>query len=430
MHADLHNHSLLSDGDGRAEDAFASMRSHGLDVAALTDHSGVGKLQGDSCQGCAQAVGIDEAEWERIGALADAANADGSFVAVRGFEWSSPTLGHMNVWFSRTWTDPLATGAIGAATSASFLLHEGNPPLDPTVEAQVNTLLHSLPEGQASMAGFYDWLSADPARPGLGGGLDGIAGFNHPGREGGRFGYFAFDERIADCVVSLELFNRGEDYLFEGTPETASPLVECLDAGWRVGILGVTDEHGTNWGEPDGKGRTGLWVAEGAQSRSGVLDAMRSRRFFATRERGLRLDATAAGVPMGSTVEHTAGPLSFAIDLDKGTEWVGETMRVQLLQTGRPLPTVVFEADVVLPKANKGPITVTAPIDKADGDWVVVRITDPSRPADDRAPAGSPYAAAGRAVAYASPFYLGQPSGPALTLPVDASMLGTGSFAA
>ena len=36
--ADLHNHSLNSDGRGDPERAFELMRAAGLDVAALTDH--------------------------------------------------------------------------------------------------------------------------------------------------------------------------------------------------------------------------------------------------------------------------------------------------------------------------------------------------------------------------------------------------------
>ncbi|MGH3334293.1 MAG: hypothetical protein ACRDOZ_00625 [Nocardioides sp.] len=39
VHADMHNHTLLSDGDGDPALAFDSMRSAGLDVAALTDHA-------------------------------------------------------------------------------------------------------------------------------------------------------------------------------------------------------------------------------------------------------------------------------------------------------------------------------------------------------------------------------------------------------
>lgn len=406
VHADLHNHSLLSDGSGDAAGAFASMRAHGLDVAALTDHSGIGKLQGDTCDGCEHAVGIDEAEWQRMGGLADAANVDDAFVAIRGFEWSSPNLGHMNVWFSSTWTDPLATGAIGAGSTAAFLLHEDSDDhLDPATKAAVNTVLRTIPDGQVAMRGFYDWLAAAPSSPVLGGGLDGIAGFNHPGREGGRFGFFAYDPAIADRVVSIEMFNRGEDYLFEGVSTTVSPLVECLDAGWRVGITGVTDEHGTNWGEPRGKGRTGVWIASNGFDRAGVRAGLEARRFFATREHGLRLDATANDTPMGGALHHDTGTITFALDIDRGTEWTHLPIRVQVLQTGHPLPAVVHEEDVLVPAAHEPPITFTAPIDRGNGGWVVLRVTDPSAPPDDRAPDGA-YRAAGRAIAYASPFYL------------------------
>ena len=88
FHADLHNHTLLSDGDGEAEAAFASMRAAGLDVAAVTDHA---------YGPCEAHKTIDDEGWRRLGRLADAADAAGDFVAVRGFEWSSNTLGHMNV---------------------------------------------------------------------------------------------------------------------------------------------------------------------------------------------------------------------------------------------------------------------------------------------------------------------------------------------
>ncbi|MCX6464251.1 MAG: hypothetical protein NTW05_11770 [Pseudonocardiales bacterium] len=422
LQADLHNHTLLSDGAGRAEDAFASMRDAGLDVAAVTDHAAVGKLQGDLCQGCAGAVGIDESEWRRIGALADAANEGGAFVAMRGFEWSSPTLGHVNVWGSRTWTDPLATGGIGAATTAAALVHAGGDPLPGPVATLVDRLLRRSPENRASMAGFYEWLRASPDRPLTGGGADALAGFNHPGREAGRFGFFTYDPRLADRIVSLEMFNRGEDYLFEQTDAGApSPLVECLDAGWRVGLLGVTDEHGTDWGVRDGLGRTGLWAR--STDRAGVREAMARRRFFATRERALRLDASANGVPMGGRVDHDRGDLALVLDVDGGTEWLGRTVRVQVLQTGRPMPTVVDERDVVLADA---PLELTVPIDRADGGWVVLRVTDPALPADPRAT--GPYAAAGSALAYASPFFLGAPTAPTGLGGLVTSLLGGRTF--
>src|SRR5919197_854760 len=37
------------------------------------------------------------------------ADRPGEFVALRGFEWSHGLHGHMNVWGSRDWTEPLRT---------------------------------------------------------------------------------------------------------------------------------------------------------------------------------------------------------------------------------------------------------------------------------------------------------------------------------
>ena len=371
LHADMHNHTRLSDGDGHPEDAFASMRAAGLDVAAITDHA-----FGANPWYC-----LDEDAWRLLGELADAADEAGGFVAVRGFEWSSPTLGHMNVWGSRSFTLPLPLAADGAARAIAV---EPGPADDP-----------------AAIAAFYDWLVADPERA--------LVSFNHPGREDGRFGRFRFDARLVERIVGLEMFNRGDDYLFERVDiGEVSPLVECLDAGWRVGLMGVTDEHGTRWGFPPDLGRTGVWAR--GHDRAALRAAMAARRIFATRERGLRVDAAAVAaqglVPMGSRVDHACGDLLFVLDVDGGPDWVGRALRVQVLQTGNPLPAVVAEQDVVVPAA--GTLTVTAPVDRADGDWVVLRLTDPSARGDRRARPFPHYGSSGRTVAYLSPFFLGR----------------------
>ena len=368
LHADLHNHTRLSDGAGRPEDAYGSMRAAGLDVAAITDHTHAPGLSTRT---------LDEARWEVLGQLADAAHEAGGFVAVRGFEWTSPTLGHMNVWGSGTFTRPL-----------------------PLVEDGVRdgtAVQHGPPDDPAAIAEFYDWLRTDPQRA--------LVSFNHPGREPGRFGRFRFDARIVDRVVGLEMFNRGDDYLFEGVPQgRVSPLVECLDAGWRVGLIGVTDEHGDDWGFPVDLGRTGIWAP--GRTRDGVRAAMVRRRVFATRERGLRVDARVGDVPMGSRLDHGRGDLEFVLAVDGVPDRVGTALRVQVLQTGRPLPTVVAEDDVTIPPG--GTVALTARVDRADGDWVVLRVTEPDRPADVRAEPFAPYATAGRALAYLSPFFLGR----------------------
>ena len=406
-HADLHNHSLMSDGDGDPAEAFASMRSHGLDIAALTDHAVTSKVAKAPCgdnQDCHSVFGIDEASWQRTGQLADDAQDDGQFTAIRGFEWSSPTLGHVNVWFSQTWVDPLHTAGASTGEGISQWAREmpgmGNslgPLLDPASKAN--------PTAGASMRPFYEWLNTAPDTPLIGGGLDAIAGFNHPGREPGRFGYFAYDARLRERIVSMEVFNRKEDYLYEGYEDNQlSPLVQCLDAGWRVGLLGVTDEHGTSWGDDPAKGRAGLWVTE--LTREGVREAMLARRFFATNVEGLRLDAavTSSGTPvrMGGTVPRRPGRLRFQLDIDGGAEWVGKALSVQVLTSGSPLPTVVHAEDVTVPSASQPVISFTA--DVGDAKWAVVRVTDPAQPADGRAP--TDYTSFGKAIAYASPFFI------------------------
>ena len=370
VHADLHNHTLLSDGDGDPALAFDSMRSAGLDVAALTDHAtysdnALGDVLTDALPpDYHQAAGLTPNGWARTRDYADAANTDGAFTAIRGFEWSEPLLGHVNVWFTEHYVDVLQAGL---------------------------------------MAPLLEWLRREPGLV-LDGGADGIAGFNHPGREPGRFEEFRFDPAARDQMVSLEMFNRRDDYLFEGWADgLSSPLCACLNAGWRTGITGVTDEHGVDWGHPEGKGRTGLWVAD--HTRAGVKAAMQARRFFATRTSGLRVDATASvaggpAVPMGSVLPVSRGDVTFTLDLARDDSWLGRRLTVQVLRPGPDAPVVPLVQEFVVGDL----VTVTLPLDLADGDWVLLRVADPTQPNASPGPAGHPGNDLG--IAYTSPWWL------------------------
>ncbi|MGH3913877.1 MAG: CehA/McbA family metallohydrolase [Pseudonocardiaceae bacterium] len=362
VHADLHNHTLLSDGEGDPEAAFPSMRDAGLDVAALTDHAIRGATLEGTGRGSTPWIGLDRAAWRRTGQLADTHDWPGEFTAIRGFEWSHPHLGHVNTWFTDDFIDVTTHGA--------------------------------MPE-------LYAWLTTADGRNGARVPA-GLAGFNHPGREDGRFAGFRYDAGTAGQLVSLEMFNRTDDYLFEGVAEGAvSPLVDCLNAGWRPGLLGVTDEHGANWGFPEGRGRGGLWVTE--LSRAGVAEAMRARRFFATRVAGLRLDATAGGVRMGSVLRHRRGPVYFVLDLDRGHSWIDRVLQVQVLRPATPAPAV---ADVI--EVRCGDVArFTVPLDIDDGTWTVLRIADPAAPNGNPGPPGHP--ANNHALAYTSPWFLEPP---------------------
>ena len=372
VHADLHNHTMLSDGRGDPEKAFDCMREAGLDVAAITDHSRwasafLGLVAPPNW------IGIDRRAWRRIAALADAANDDGEFVALRGFEWSHFSHGHMNVWGSERLTDTLRNGR--------------------------------------TMSGLWSWLESR--------GSDGLAGFNHPGTGPLRFGGFRFRPAMAQRVVSLEVFNKRDDYLFKGTDRgQESPLVQCLDAGWRVGLIGVTDEHGTDWGTPEGKGRAGLYVDE--CSRHGVAEALTARRVFASRVKGLRVDAVLSSLAgdgeerprarMGGSLPHAGGRARVEVDVDRGEAWWGRPMSVQALRPGRPLPRVAATVEAPLPNPDEPVLAFELDLDPAEGSWLVLRVSDPSEAPDPRAPAE--YARLGRAVAYTSPFWL-DPAPPA-----------------
>ncbi|HEX6684392.1 MAG TPA: CehA/McbA family metallohydrolase [Candidatus Limnocylindrales bacterium] len=340
VHADMHNHTVMSDADGRAEDAFASMREAGLDVAALTDHTTIFAIEG-----------LSSSEWRTTGDLANAANDPGQFTAIRGFEWSHPTQGHINIWNTTEFADLLRAGSPGS---------------------------------------LYGWLVNRPS---------GLASFNHPGREAGRFNNFSFNLAAMSQLVGLEMFNRTDDFLFEGwSSGMSSPLVACLNAGWRPGLTGVTDEHGTTWGFHEGKGRSGLWVAE--NTRAAVFEAMAARRSFATRVSGLRVDATANGVRMGSTVPMASGDVRFLLDVDRGPVWDGKPLRIQVLRPGTSAPAVAAVMDTV----NGTVADFTVPLNVADGNWVVLRISDPSLPNPTPGPAGHPCNDFG--VAYTSPWWL------------------------
>ncbi|MEU5566743.1 CehA/McbA family metallohydrolase [Micromonospora musae] len=340
VHADMHNHTVMSDGDGSADAAFASMREAGLDVAALTDHATLFAIDG-----------LSSSEWRTTGDLANAANDPGQFTAIRGFEWSHPLQGHINVWNTSDFADLLRASSPG---------------------------------------NLYDWLT---------GRAGGLASFNHPGREPGRFNNFSFDASVRNQFVGLEMFNRTDDYLFEGwSSGITSPLVACLNAGWRPGLTGVTDEHGTTWGFHEGKGRSGLWVTE--NTRAAVFEAMAARRSFATRVSGLRVDATANGVRMGGVLNVASGDVRFLLDVDRGPVWDGMPLRIQVLRPGTSAPTVVDVIDTVSGQVAD----FTVPLDVADGDWVVLRVSDPSQPNGSPGPAGHPCNDFG--VAYTSPWWL------------------------
>ena len=400
-HTDLHNHTLMSDGAASPDDAFAQLRAAGLDVASLTDHAVFGSLVGDSaCDSCSFLSGFDDVGWARTMQLADAANAPEEFVAIRGFEWTTPHLGHINVWFSEQWVDALSTGSLVDPDALLGFIDQEVPDLESLME-----LLLPLTPPTSTIDGFYDWLQRPVTGTGLGGGgADALAGFNHP-NFAGNFNEYQLFGQVTDRMVSVELLNGRDDYLFQGVSDgLESPLNAILNAGWRVGALGVTDEHGPAFDLAEGKGRAGLWVS--SLTRDGVREALAARRFFATRLAGLRVDATAAGVRMGSDLHHRSGPVAIAVDIDKGAEWYGRPLLASVLVAGPAggMPTIAHVEEVVVPGPDEPVITFSVDLDGEASPWAALRLTDPAVPAPGSAP--GEFATLGDTVAYASPWFL------------------------
>jgi PHP domain len=227
FYGDLHNHTGYSDGLGQPEEALRQMRARGLHFAAITDHGEFFDRE----------TTIGEArKWEATAQQVAALTGD-EFLAIRGFEWSSPRQGHSNVWCSAAYTGYRNTGDL-------------------------------------SMQAFYEWLTKAQPVPGA----QVLASFNHPGREVVCFDGCVFVPTLDDRMVALECFNRDDDY--------GDAYFHALDRGWHVGAIGVSDHHRDDWGSP-ALPRAGILAP--ALTLFQLQTALMARRVFATRAPTLAL---------------------------------------------------------------------------------------------------------------------------------------------
>ena len=412
VHSDLHNHSFISgDAEGNPYKALHRIRAAGIDVACMTEHAVSGKDHGQvTCGtwqdgGCRFIEGINADDWETMAKIADEAYEPGRFVSFRGFEFSTPTIGHINVWFGSDFTDPAHEGALVTPREISEMWRV-IPPTKPVSEQFDNA------PDTATIIPFYDWLSSEPGSLPFGGGADAVASFNHPGYFG-NFESFVYHAGASKRIFLMEAFNAitydqnqkdghdATDYFWYGRDRgLPQPFNACFNAGWRVGFTGVSDEHSGHYGQT-GKGRGGLYVHEA--TREGVRRAIMTRRSFGTREAGLRLDATANGVPMGSQLSVKHGqPLHIKLDIDRGPRWAGKLLHVQVIGPGKDDPTLLDVLPIHVPRADQPVISFTV---KPKGEWMFLRILDPARKCDPLGKAPFEDATYGGACAYASPWF-------------------------
>ncbi|WP_329190127.1 hypothetical protein [Actinacidiphila glaucinigra] len=112
---------------------------------------------------------------------------------------------------------------------------------------------------------------------------------------------------------------------------------------------------------------------------------MRARRFLATRFSGLWLDATAGGAQMGGVLSLASGHVRFAVDLERGPDWLGKPLDFQVLRPGSGAPAV---AEVV--PATSGSRRVHRPARRRGRRLGGAAHLDPSHPNGQPGPAGQP----------------------------------------
>jgi hypothetical protein len=286
FYGSVHNHTAYSDGEGRPEDAFAAGKEAAFNFLFVTEHSEWHEfpfkanpnclLEPTTLPDCAAFPPPGKTQWQNV-ADQGAAASDPTipYLGLRGFEWSSPTLGHVGVLLS---THPI-----------------GHGPFAPTMDA------------------FWEWFLLDES---LGGGGDGLAVFNHPSRERHpieslrTFEDFRYVSEADERTVGLEVFNRSLDY--------SACYARALSKGWHVGAIGAADNH-DDWGRLD-RSLTALVVDNRRfenLTEEAVREALLSRRFYATFDHNLRVSFKGASQWMGARLERVPGKaLDLSIDAE------------------------------------------------------------------------------------------------------------------
>ena len=317
------NRTAYSDGTGTPADAFAAGKGSGLGFTAVTDKTDFQNAVNpvpvpedctDPAHDCITSAGAGN-RWERTGNQARAAS-DRDFLALRGWQWASDYQGSVSV-------------LAGEGYKQDFTARDGGS-VDPWEAGPLRT--------QRKMDYFWSWFTT-ANRDGVYGPEDagdsaGVAVFQHPGLQGSAWNGDECAPAAANAgdppnvfedfryVPDADPFVVGADVFSSGTTVNDLRYESCyrraLSKGWHVGAFAGT-ELLSGWGSADAPVAVLQLDPHQKLSRRAVTDTMLARRFYATRDRGLRLDFNADGAPMGSRLENAAGAnvdLQLAIDGD------------------------------------------------------------------------------------------------------------------
>jgi len=199
---------------------------------------------------------MSDSEWALVAQKTAEYSQPGVFVALRGFEWSHPWNGHMCIYGTADFT---------SAISDIWISY------------------------------IYDWLEEH----------QGLAQFNHPGREDGVFDDLDYESSVAPNLFAIETGNRGNGNA-EG--EFLPYYIQALDNGWRLAPTSNQDNHSLNFNSH----RTAYWASE--LSADSLMQAMRDRAFYSSDDPNIEVMLRVGDVTMGGLLTPAAqGSLEFQV---------------------------------------------------------------------------------------------------------------------
>lgn len=248
---------------------------------------------------------MDELDWTGLRALNDEFLRD-SFTTIHGYEWTSISYGHRNVYF-------------GDKPGSLFYS------LDPRVD------MLDFSVDRPSPRDLWTHLRTE--------GMPAITVPHH--MSAAHFPLDLRDFNDADFDRVVEIYSSWGDSLEHGSPVNLSEVrierlefLRAIQDGYRAGFIGSSDSHDAHPGFAQGtplrphifhhlgSGRAGVFVTDtdndnDTSRREQIFTALRDRRTFAATADGLALWTSLDDDPMGSATRITrAGRFALVVDAD------------------------------------------------------------------------------------------------------------------
>jgi hypothetical protein len=315
---DLHGHSGLSDGTGSVDDYFLYARDvAALDVVSLTDHDHWGILPLDA----------NPTLWSQIQERTRHFHQPGRFVTVLGYEWTSWLHGHRHVLHFEDRAELISS-------------------VDPDTESPTQ---------------LWDALRDQPALT-----------FAHHSAGGpiGTNWHIAPDPVLepATEIVSVHGSSEAPDSPIPiYSPSEGNFVRDVLNRGFRFGFVGSGDSHDghpglAQLGSPSG-GLAAI-MAETA-TRASVLDAVRTRRTYATNGPRIIVQMALGAHRMGAAIP-APGPDGVSDSLFVRVIATAPLERVDLIRSGAVVDSLAIEGELE--------ITLQRPIEELrSGEYLYIR---------------------------------------------------------